>query len=697
MATLADLFALYPQFATYLGYSLPSVGTTYDVPAAAAPAPYSASGSTSGSTSGGEGSPEKRAIKWAPDYSSYIFEDEAPAGTFWRDAIAPDAWNNDGMAAGWYTPGGMSDLGEYTPGQRVYAFDDARGENTFGPTHTGRDMPTYAELQAAGFGDWSDPVFRAHMTARAGGKDPFTDPAAMAEALMSLWQGSETDSLGIGYGYDTLARQNSGLTTGQYLGRQQGDFAYNELKSQGAPEEYAAAMRDGINQYQIDYEQARRKAEHDGFTLGGGAKDALASFGQILSLPPIQAMLAAMTLGGTSALAEGAKAGATAATDAAAAEALAAGIAPEAGALFSGLDAAALGGADLVGAGLEGAGMLGVGAAGAAAPAIGGGEVLNLFGPTSYMSQPSFLAAGGGEAALGATGVLPPHAIIPGDALGTMINLQELTGTNSFTEAAQVMGFDSADDLMRMLPDIAPDAFAAGAAATAEPGVFDQLQQSYEQAKPYVDKFQQVAKTVDSLTGGPAADAPVRSEGMDDAAYSQELILYMGLSPEQILAAGYEPGTREYYNYVLEQADSIIMQILGEVGDTADAEELSAALRTKSAAELQDLQRALYVRGQMGTLMGSGEYTDPFSGQEVDVLGSGMFNPGEGAYGAGLASDVDTLAQLGSTDPNAARAFLQELLGRNPDLYGMQARQDAALERAKLEGGERKRRGMFSF
>jgi hypothetical protein len=172
----------------------------------------------------------------------------------------------------------------------------------------------------------------------------------------------------------------------------------------------------------------------------------------------------------------------------------------------------------------------------------------------------------------------------------------------------------------------------------------------------------------------------------------------ISVSPEDILAAGYEPGTREYNEYVLQQADRVIMQIMGEVGNTADAEQMAAALRAKSAEEIQDLQRALYVRGAMGQLMGSGEYTDPFSGQNVDVLGSGMFNPSQGAYGAGLASDVDTLAQLGSTDPGAAREFLQQLLGRNPDLFGMQARQDAQLEQAKVsESDLRKRRGMFSF
>jgi hypothetical protein len=530
------------------------------------------------------------------------------------------------------------------------------------------------------------------LAARVGdGSDPFTDPAAMAKVLMGLW--SEEDPTGIGYGFNPFGPQQSGLSTGAYMAQQKSNFAYDQLMEQGAPEEYAAAMRDAIKDYELQYEKQRKEAEGDMFEPKEMFKDALGSFGQILSLPPIQAMLAAMTLGGSSVLAEGAKAGATAATDAAAASSLAAGVAPEVGALFSGLDTAALSGADLAGAG-----MLGAGGAAAAPVVAGGGEVLNLFGPTSYMNQPSFLAAGGGEAALGATGVLPPHAIVPGDVLGTMIKLQEVTGTSSFNEAAQVLGFDSADALMQSMPDMAPEAFSAGAAATAEPGVFDQIEKTYDQVKPYVDQYKELSQTVDSLTGGQPADAPVRGEGVSDDQYAQELILYMGLSPEQILAAGYEPGTREYYDYVLSQADAIIMQIMGEVGNTADAEQMAAALRAKSAEEIQDLQRALYVRGAMGQLMGSGEYTDPFSGQNVDVLGSGMFNPSQGAYGAGLASDVDTLAQLGSTDPGAAREFLQQLLGRNPDLFGMQARQDAQLEQAKVsESDLRKRRGMFSF
>ncbi len=636
-------------------------------------------------------------LRWAPDFTSFLDEND-PADAFWQDAVAPDAWNNDGTAAGWYTRPAydpMDPFGNGAPAaQRYYAFDDAMNEGAWGPEHTGRDMPTLAELQAAGLTDWADPTVRAHLAARVGdGSDPFTDPAAMAKALMGLW--SEEDPTGIGYGFNPFGPQQSGLSTGAYMAQQKSNFAYDQLMEQGAPEEYAAAMRDAIKDYELQYEKQRKEAEGDMFEPKEMFKDALGSFGQILSLPPIQAMLAAMTLGGSSVLAEGAKAGATAATDAAAASSLAAGVAPEVGALFSGLDTAALSGADLAGAG-----MLGAGGAAAAPVVAGGGEVLNLFGPTSYMNQPSFLAAGGGEAALGATGVLPPHAIVPGDVLGTMIKLQEVTGTSSFNEAAQVLGFDSADALMQSMPDMAPEAFSAGAAATAEPGMFDQIEKTYDQVKPYVDQYKELSQTVDSLTGGQPADAPVRGEGMSDDQYAAELILYMGLSPEDILAAGYEPGTREYNEYVLQQADRVIMQIMGEVGNTADAEQMSAALRAKSEEELMQLQRALYVRGAMGQMMGSGKYVDPLSGNEQEVLGSGQFNPGLGAYGQGFAGDIESLAQMGMTDADGAEQFLRSILGRKADMFGMQARRNAALEQAKMHDEvldpRRKRRGMLS-
>jgi hypothetical protein len=115
-------------------------------------------------------------------------------------------------------------------------------------------------------------------------------------------------------------------------------------------------------------------------------------------------------------------------------------------------------------------------------------------------------------------------------------------------------------------------------------------------------------------------------------------------------------------------------------------------LRTKTDEELLQLQRALYVRGQMDQRMGSGTYEDPATGYNEEVIGEGMFNPGTAAYQRGVARNVGELAA--SSDP---QAYLNRWLGRDADFYGMQGKADARFEQAKLEENDslRKRRGML--
>lgn len=210
-----------------------------------------------------------------------------------------------------------------------------------------------------------------------------------------------------------------------------------------------------------------------------------------------------------------------------------------------------------------------------------------------------------------------------------------------------------------------------------------------------LQKYAKIAKTVDEVLGSPE-DAPQRAEGQTEAAYQEQLVEYLGLDVETMAAAGLQPGTQEYTDYILDQADRVIEQILGDV-EGVDAEELSAMLRSKTADEQMQLQRALYVRGQLGTSVNSGTYTDPFSGTQQEVMGEG-FNPSVAAHQRGLASDVDTLAGMGGEE---GFDFLQGMLNRDVDLFGMQGRADARYEQAlreqQLDDERKRRRGMFSY
>jgi hypothetical protein len=210
-----------------------------------------------------------------------------------------------------------------------------------------------------------------------------------------------------------------------------------------------------------------------------------------------------------------------------------------------------------------------------------------------------------------------------------------------------------------------------------------------------IAKYVKLAEATKELLGGDnSSDAPERAEGESDGEYASKLVEYMGLSNEEMAEAGLEPGSPEYMEYILEQADAVIAQITE--GLDVNSEELSQQLRAKTEEELQQLQRALYVRGQLDLIMGSGTYTDPFGGAEEEVTGKG-FNPHVAAYQRGIARSTGTLAGMGGDD---GLNYLNELLGRDVDVFGMQGQQDAAFEQAKrTDEDERRRRrgGMIGF
>jgi hypothetical protein len=188
-------------------------------------------------------------------------------------------------------------------------------------------------------------------------------------------------------------------------------------------------------------------------------------------------------------------------------------------------------------------------------------------------------------------------------------------------------------------------------------------------------------------------DAPQQNEGESNEQYSERLVQYAGLDAETMAQAGLEPGSQEYYEYIMAQMDAIINQVLE--GVDVDAQDLSDQLRTKTDQELISLRRAIFVRGQLGQLMGSGTYLDPTTGIEQEVIGSGMFDPAFAGFQRGRASEAQALAGLGGEE---AYIYLQDLLNRNPDFFGMQQSANERFERAKLEDSEiRRRRGMFDY
>jgi hypothetical protein len=209
-----------------------------------------------------------------------------------------------------------------------------------------------------------------------------------------------------------------------------------------------------------------------------------------------------------------------------------------------------------------------------------------------------------------------------------------------------------------------------------------------------LQRYLKIGQTVNSLLSSDSPEgAPQRDEGETDADYTQELVDYANLDAAAMAEAGLQPGSPEYYEYIMAQMDSVIAQTLGDLD--VDAEDFADQLRAKTQEELLALQRALYVRGQVELLMGSGTYTDPATGIEEEVIGEGMFDPNVGAYQRGLARSTDTLAGLRGED---AMNYLNELLGRDTDFFGMQQQADERYELAKRNEQDelRRRRGMFS-
>jgi hypothetical protein len=196
---------------------------------------------------------------------------------------------------------------------------------------------------------------------------------------------------------------------------------------------------------------------------------------------------------------------------------------------------------------------------------------------------------------------------------------------------------------------------------------------------------------------GTPEDAPQREQGQSDADYAQSLASYVNVDAKALADMGLVPGTPEYYNYLMSQLDTTINDMAGTID--FDAPDLEQQLRGKTREELTNLQRALYVRGQLGTLMGSGTYTDPFTGIAEDVMTNGQqVNPDVAAYHRGLGRSIGEFSRM---SPIERQQAIGGFLNRSPDLFGMQARADARDEQAAqaqafLEDLKRRHSSLFS-
>jgi hypothetical protein len=172
--------------------------------------------------------------------------------------------------------------------------------------------------------------------------------------------------------------------------------------------------------------------------------------------------------------------------------------------------------------------------------------------------------------------------------------------------------------------------------------------------------------------------APPERGDLSDEEYnsllSQSAIDYLGLDPQSMAAQGLTPGTQEYLDYILEQADALIAAAFG--GDPTallegeSVEALQAALRGKTDEEMQALIRALNVKGVLGASGYSASAIDPFTGltQELGPLAGSVTDPSRSAAMRGYAGMFGDIARM--TGPEARMAF-RDFLRRDVDLFDL--------------------------
>jgi hypothetical protein len=200
-----------------------------------------------------------------------------------------------------------------------------------------------------------------------------------------------------------------------------------------------------------------------------------------------------------------------------------------------------------------------------------------------------------------------------------------------------------------------------------------------------------------SVTGDvPSFEAPAREEGQTDEEYFIEVgdtaVEYLSLNAADMRDRGLVPGTPQYIDDILAQADAIIDQVFDDPAAMESPEELKAALRDLNSRDAAQLVRALHVRGALGSMTSASSVVDPFSGisEEIGMLPGEQVKGAEAARQRGVARSVEGLA----TGPrDKAKEKLSGMLGRNVDLFGMQEQADTRkAEAEKADEEERRKR-----
>ena len=254
-------------------------------------------------------------------------------------------------------------------------------------------------------------------------------------------------------------------------------------------------------------------------------------------------------------------------------------------------------------------------------------------------------------------------------------------------------------------------------AQTAESGITSKEVVGYaKQAKSLYDLYKAITGTTGDVPefeylsreewqeGQEGQEGQVEQSDEDYLTYiGESAVEYLSLDPTAMREAGLKPGTPEYLNYILEQADSIIEQIFGADPSALlggeSVEDLQAALKDLTEQEAQQLTRALYVRGALGQLSFQLSATDPFTGisEELGLLSGEQAEGSKAAHQRGIARSVEGVARLRGRE---ARSALGGMLDRKADLFNLQSSADARKLQAQLielmDEEERKRRGITS-
>lgn len=336
---------------------------------------------------------------------------------------------------------------------------------------------------------------------------------------------------------------------------------------------------------------------------------------------------------------------------------------------------------------------------------MGGGTGLNL---ATAAENPAVGGLGGGLNLTATDPGLSAGMLSPLSTIQTF-SAPEVSGPTDFSLATAPTAPTSDAGLN---PAISAESASVGGLGTGltapaptdqAPGMLSQAAQADKNAQTAarLEKLAKVGANLAKLNAGQGVPqgAPAREDGQDDATYSQNLANYVSayvpnVDSQSLLKLGLTPGTPEYYDYLMGQLDTLIDTDMQ--GLDVNAKDLERQLRSKTRDELDALRSALYVRGQLQQLMGSGAYTDPITGRTEQVdTGGARVNPGVAAYHRGLGRTIEEFSQM---TPIEQKQAIGGFLGREVDPYGMQARAD---ERAQQEAQysayveDLKRRGMF--